>query len=187
MDLVWNIKLKKNFHKINKLIEIIQYKNFFNLVLISIIISIMEFLSIFSIYPVFYYLENKSIINNKYYIYVYDSIPFIQNLYVFEKIIFISFLIILITTLVVYLRFSRKYKIKEDIINRNRKYIFKLISETNLFYFKKINQEFIKSYLSVETQRISQIILSFTNFCSSLFIIVLLTIFIILFIDFIFD
>lgn len=182
MDLVWNIKLKKNFHKINKLIEIIQYKNFFNLVLISIIISIMEFLSIFSIYPVFYYLENKSIINNKYYIYVYDSIPFIQNLYVFEKIIFISFLIILITTLVVYLRFSRKYKIKEEIINSNRKHIFKLISDTNLYFFKKINQELVKSYLSIETQRISQIVLSFTNLCSSFLIIIFLCIFIV-FID----
>ena len=180
MDLVWNIKLKNNLHKINKLIEIIQYKNFFNLVLISVIISIMEFLSLFSIYPVFYYLENKSIINNQYYIYIYNSIPFIQNQYIFEKIIFISFLIILITTLVVYLRFSRKYKIKEAIINSNRRHIFKLISDTNLYFFKKINQELVKSYLSIETQRISQIVLSFTNLCSSFLIIIFLCIFIIL-------
>ncbi len=171
--------MKTKINKINRLIKIIQYKNFINLISISLIISIMEFLSIFSIYPVFFYLENSQIIENKFYNYLYFSLPPYNNEISFEKIILISLVTIFITSSIVYLRFSRKYKIKEDIINRNRKYIFKLISETNLFYFKKINQEFIKSYLSVETQRISQIILSFTNFCSSLFIIVLLTIFII--------
>ncbi|MDA8668197.1 ATP-binding cassette domain-containing protein [Alphaproteobacteria bacterium] len=171
--------MRKNLQKINKLLEIIQYKNFFNLVSISVIISIMEFLSIFSIYPVFYYLENKSIINNQYYIYVIELIPFVQNQYIFEKIIFISLSIILITALVIYLRFSRKYKIKEEIINRNRSHVFKLISETNLYFFKKINQELVKSYLSIETQRISQIVLSFTNICSSFFIILFLCVFII--------
>ena len=95
----------------------------------------MEFIY-FSIYPVFYYLENKSIINNQYYIYVIELIPFVQNQYIFEKIIFISLSIILITALVIYLRFSRKYKIKEEIINRNRNHVFKLISETNLYFFK---------------------------------------------------
>ena len=170
---------KQNLFYLNRLIEIIQYKNFFNLVSISLVISVMEFLSIFTIYPVFFYLENEKLINNKYYSYIYHALPPYDSGVTFEKILLISLLVIFITSFIVYLRFSRKYKIKEDIINRNRKYIFKLISDTNLFYFKKINQEFIKSYLSVETQRISQIILSFSNFCSSLFIIILLTIFII--------
>ena len=170
---------KKNFFYLNKLIEIIKYKNFFNLVSISLVISVMEFISIFTIYPVFFYLENEKLINNKYYSYIYYFLPPHNNEVTFEKILLISLLVIFITSFIVYFRFSRKYKIKEDIINRNRKYIFKLISDTNLFYFKKINQEFIKSYLTIETQRISQIILSFTNLCSSLFIIILLTIFII--------
>lgn len=179
MALILKFFNKKNFFYLNKLIEIIKYKNFFNLVSISLVISVMEFISIFTIYPVFFYLENEKLINNKYYSYIYYFLPPHNNEVTFEKILLISLLVIFITSFIVYFRFSRKYKIKEDIINRNRKYIFKLISDTNLFYFKKINQEFIKSYLTIETQRISQIILSFTNLCSSLFIIILLTIFII--------
>lgn len=167
------------FNKYKKLIKIIEIRNFINLILVSLLISIMEFLSVFSIYPVFYYLENKTIINNQYYIYIYNLFTFIQSEYVFEKILLISLIVILITSSIIYLRFSRKYKIKEYIINKNRKYIFKLIFETNLFFFKKIDQDLVKSYLSIETQRISQIILSFTNLCSSFFIIVLLSIFII--------
>ena len=172
--------MKNNlFFKVNKLIKIIKIKNLINLISISLLISIMEFLSIFSIYPVFYYLENKKIVNNDYYNFVYNLFPVLSDNYVFEKILLISLILIFITSIIIYLRFSRKYKIKESIINRNRKFVFELISKTNLFHFKKIDHELIKSYLSIETQRISQIVLSFTNLCSSLCIIIFLISFII--------
>lgn len=171
--------MKNNlFFKVNKLIKIIKIKNLINLISISLLISLMEFLSIFSIYPVFYYLENKKIVNNDYYNFVYSLFPVLSDNYVFEKILLISLILIFITSLIIYLRFSRKYKIKESIINRNRQFVFELISKTNLFHFKKIDHELIKSYLSIETQRISQIILSFSNLCSSFFVIILLSLYI---------
>ena len=70
--------------------------------------------------PIFYYLENKSIINNQYYIYVIVVPLFKIN--IFLKIIFISLSII-----------PENIKAKK-FINRNRTDVFKLISETNLYF-----------------------------------------------------
>jgi putative ABC transport system ATP-binding protein len=162
-----------------KILELISTRYAVNLLLISIIISLMEFFSIFTIYPVFYYLENKELIDND----LYQSIIFfILNfapLTIFQIVIMLSSVVIVLTHLMIFFRNLSKSKIKEGIVSRNRKYILSLISDTSINNFKKIDNNIVQSYLSVEGERVAQIVLSFTNALSALLVILLISIYLI--------
>ncbi|WP_435189533.1 ATP-binding cassette domain-containing protein [Pseudothioglobus sp. nBUS_23] len=79
----------------------------------------------------------------------------------------------------VFLRNLSKSKIKESIVSRNREYVLSLIANTSINNFKKIDANIVQSYLSVEGERVAQIVLSFTNLISALLVILLFSIYLI--------
>jgi putative ABC transport system ATP-binding protein len=167
------------FNYLKKILEVVSKRYAFNLLFISIIISLMEFISIFSIYPVFYYLENQKLINNEHYQNFIFNLSGLVSLSVFQIVIIISCIFLVLTNLMVFLRNLSKSKIKESIVSRNRKYVLSLISNTSINNFKKIDANIVQSYLSVEGERVAQIVLSFTNLLSALLIILLFSIYLI--------
>lgn len=165
--------------QIKKIIEVISKRYAINLLIISVIISLMEFLSIFSIYPVFYYLENKVLIETELYQSIVLFIMKYVSLTVFQVVILISSLVLVMTNLMIFLRNLSKSKIKERIVSRNRSYVLSLISETSINNFKKIDNNIVQSYLSVEGERVAQIVLSFTNLLSALLVIILISMYLV--------
>ena len=164
---------------IKKILEIVSKRYAFNLLFISVIISLMEFISIFSIYPVFYYLENQKLVDNEHYqSFIFNLSSFVP-LSMFQIVIIISCIFLVLTNLMVFLRNLSKSKIKESIVSRNRKYVLSLISNTSINNYKKIDANIVQSYLSVEGERVAQIVLSFTNLMSALLIILLFSIYLI--------
>ena len=92
---------------ISQLSRIIGKKNVLTMVLVSTVISLMEFLSVFSIYPVFYFLENKSQVDNVHYESILDFIKTILSIGTFEAIVLASIFVILVTNLIIYARLGR--------------------------------------------------------------------------------
>ena len=132
----------KTIH-IAKLLELISTRYVINLFLISIIISLMELLSIFTIYPVFYYLENKVLIGHDFYQSIIFFILNIIPLTIFQVVIILSSVVIVLTHLMIFFRILSKSKIKEDVVSRNRKYILSLMSDTSINNFKKIDNNIV--------------------------------------------
>ena len=164
---------------LKKVIEILTLKSTLGLLMISIVISLMEVLSVFSVYPLFFYIENNGIIENIYYENLINYINEIFSFNLFQSIVFVSAVVVVFTNLMVYFRYISKNQIKERVLKNNRQYVLNLISETTLLNFSKINSNTIQSYLTIESERISQIILSFTNMISALIVIFLIAVYLI--------
>jgi ABC-type multidrug transport system fused ATPase/permease subunit len=169
-------------HNLIKLIQIISKRSAFGLLVISIIISLMEILSVFSIYPLFFYMENNSVIDNVYYRSLVLTLSEFFKIGLFECIVLTSVFVVIFTNTMVFFRYLSKSKIKERVVKENRQYVLNLVSNTTLHHFSKVNSNSIHSYLSIDSERVAQIVLSFTNMISSLIVILLITLYLI-FID----
>ena len=160
-----------------KVLQILSKKSALGLLLISIVISLMEVLSVFSVYPIFFYMENTEIIDNIYY---QNFIVFITNFLsigVFESIVSASIATVLFTNTMVFYRYVSKSKIKESVVRKNRQYVLKLLSDTTILHFSKINSNSIQSFLTIDSERIAQIVLSFTNMISAIIVILLMAVY----------
>jgi ABC-type dipeptide/oligopeptide/nickel transport system ATPase subunit len=162
-------------NKLIKVVSIISTKSTVSLLSISIVISLMEVLSVFSIYPIFFYMENSNIIDNIYYRSLVLNFKDVFSIGIFESIILISITVVFFTNTMVFFRYLSKSKIKETVVKKNRKYVLNLLSETTIMHFSKINSNSIQSYLTIESERIAQIVLSFTNMISALIVIILIS------------
>jgi ABC-type cobalamin/Fe3+-siderophores transport system ATPase subunit len=165
-----------------KVFQILSRKSTLGLLLISIVISLMEVLSVFSVYPIFFYMENTDIIDSVYYQNFIVFITDFLSIGVFESIVLVSIAIVLFTNTMVFFRYLSKSKIKESVVRKNREYVLRLLSDTTILHFSKINSNSIQSFLTIDSERIAQIILSFTNMISA-FIVILLMAGYLLFID----
>ena len=114
---------------IKKILEVISKRYAANLLMISIIISVMEFLSIFTIYPVFYYLENKILIGTDLYqsvvFFIMNHVPFT----IFQVVILLSSIVIVLTHLMIFFR----NQITNNKIERRIFLIFSILSIVSLF------------------------------------------------------
>jgi len=162
-------------NKLMKVVSIISTKSTLSLLSISIVISLMEVLSVFSIYPIFFYMENSNIIDNIYYKSLVLNFKDLFSIGIFESIILISIAVVFFTNMMVFFRYLSKSKIKETVVKKNRKYVLNLLSETTIMHFSKINSNSIQSYLTIDSERIAQIVLSFTNMISALIVIFLIS------------
>ena len=156
---------------ISQLSRIIGKKNIFTMVLVSTVISFMEFLSVFSIYPVFYFLENKSQVDNVHYESILDFIKTILSIGTFEAIVLASIFVILATNLIIYARLVAISRIKESILHNNREGVLLMLADTNLTNSSGINDSNIKSYLTIESERVAQVVISFTNIVTALLVV----------------
>ena len=160
-----------------KVLQILSKKNALGLLLISIVISFMEVLSVFSVYPIFYYMENTKIIDNIYYQNFVVFITDFLSIGVFESIVLVSIATVLFTNTMVFYRYVSKSKIKESVVRKNRQYVLKLLSDTTILHFSKINSNSIQSFLTIDSERIAQIVLSFTNMISAIIVILLMAVY----------
>ena len=135
----------------------------------------MEFLSVFTIYPLFYYLEKGDIIDNGLYTDIASMLSEFLSIGVFESILLISVIVLIFTQSMVFYRNLSKAKIKEEIIRSNRQHVLNVVFNTTISDFLKVDPNRIESYLGIESERLSQIILSFTNLISSIIVIILMT------------
>jgi len=131
----------------------------------------MEFLSVFSIYPVFYFLENKSQVDNVHYESILDFIKTILSIGTFEAIVLASIFVILVTNLIIYARLVAISRIKEAILRNNRESVLLMLADTNLTNSSSIDDSNIKSYLTIESERVAQVVISFTNIVTALLVV----------------
>jgi ABC-type multidrug transport system fused ATPase/permease subunit len=160
-----------------KLLNIFSKKKSSQLLAISILISLMEFLSVFTLYPLFYYLENGNIIDNGLYANIASTLSEFLSVGSFETILLISVIVLIFTQSMVFYRNLAKSKIKEEIMRGNRQHVLNVVFNTTISDFLKVDPNRIESYLGIESERLSQIILSFTNLISSIIVILLMTIY----------
>jgi len=106
-----------------------------------------------------------------YYGYVLDSIKNVLPIGTFEVIVLTSIFVILITNFIIYARLVAISRIKETVLHDNRKGVLLMLADTNLINSSRVDDSNIKSYLTIESERVAQVIISFTNIITALLVI----------------